>query len=111
MPQSHHQSPAENQEGNIRGYNSMETQNRPSRENGFFEKLLESISRERLRPYSVNSEINASVIAAYVWNIALCESLYPCLNSIEIALRNSIHDSASRHFGDEYWLLNHVKAK
>ena len=109
MPQSHHQSPAENQEGNIRGYNSMVTQNRPSRENGFFEKLLESISRERLRPYSVNSEINASVIAAYVWNIALCESLYPALNCLEIALRNSVHAAGTNQFNTEYWFNGRLR--
>ena len=81
----------------------MITQNRSLRENGFLEKLLESISGERLRPYSGNSEIIASVIAAYVWNIALCESLYPALNCLEIALRNSIHGAGTKQFNTEYW--------
>ena len=39
----------------------------------------------------------------YAWNIVLCESLYPSLNGVEIALRNSIHAAATAKFGTDFW--------
>lgn len=39
----------------------------------------------------------------YLWNMALCESLYPALQCLEVTLRNSIHDSATMAFGNPQW--------
>lgn len=41
-------------------------------------------------------EFNA--IARYLWNIALCEALYPTLQCFEVVLRNAIHDSLSMNY-------------
>lgn len=41
--------------------------------------------------------------AHYLWNIALCESLYPALQCLEVTLRNSIHDSATAAFCNPEW--------
>ena len=40
----------------------------------------------------------------YQINMLYCESLYPSLHSLEIALRNSIDLSLSEHYG-RYWLI------
>lgn len=43
------------------------------------------------------------IMARYLWNVQLCEALYPSLNFIEIVLRNQVEAAISRHFG-EGWL-------
>ena len=45
-------------------------------------------------------------LSTYLWNLALCESLYPSLHGIEVSLRNSIHDTASSKFGNELWFTS-----
>ena len=70
----------------------------------YLDQLRRAISEQRIGPY--RRQASDSVLRAYglyAWNIALCESLYPVLNGLEIALRNSIHDAATAEFGDEYW--------
>lgn len=47
-------------------------------------------------------------LATYLWNLALCEGLYPSLHGIEVALRNSIHDAASEKFSNEFWFTSHL---
>lgn len=47
---------------------------------------------------------DAEVLARYVWNICLCEALYPSLQNLEIALRNSIHSVAESTFANPNWL-------
>ena len=70
----------------------------------FFFSLKSVISEQRIGPYRVNVTDSELVIyARYAWNLALCESLYPALNGLEIALRNGIHNAATYRFGDEYW--------
>ena len=49
--------------------------------------------------------------AAHVWNIALCESLYPALHAFELSLRNRIHQVALRHFGSEDWFEGRLKTQ
>jgi hypothetical protein len=73
---------------------------------GDFSTLLrKAISHERLDAYhqrgTDGSDLN--LFAHYVWNIALCESLYPALQGLEVALRNSIHDAASAAYQTERW--------
>ena len=77
----------------------------------FLNRLQEGISRGRLEPYLNGKRSLQESFGLYLWNVALCESLYPCLNSIEIALRNAIHDAASSNFGDEYWFLTRLFGK
>ena len=72
--------------------------------------LTECISDDRLRPYlSRNVQDPLAALGAYAWNIALCESLYPALNGIEVALRNSINNAAVREFNDEHWFRSRVR--
>ena len=67
--------------------------------------LLSSISEDRLRPYKGidNGEDEADWYARYFWNIALGESLYPLLQVLEIALRNSLNAAISNERNTENW--------
>lgn len=71
----------------------------------FSELLRKAISHERLEAYrqrgTGDSDLN--LFAHYAWNITLCESLYPTLQGLEVALRNSIHDAATAEYRTEFW--------
>ena len=75
-----------------------------------FSELQRALSHSRLEPYLSQSPQRemAESFGIYLWNLALCESLYPALHGIEIALRNSIHDAASRKFGSKFWFASHL---
>lgn len=75
-----------------------------------FGELQRALSSNRLEPYlsqSTQPDMDAA-LATYLWNLALCESLYPSLHGIEVSLRNSIHDTASSKFGSEFWFTSHL---
>jgi len=42
-------------------------------------------------------------VALYLWNMALCGSLYPLLHCTEVALRNAIHDALYDVTGNRRW--------
>lgn len=42
-------------------------------------------------------------IARYGWNVMLAESLYPTLQTLEVALRNTIHQAACRAYHSDMW--------
>ena len=71
----------------------------------FFSLLLETISETRIAPYRQEHETpnDLTCYARYLWNTALSESLYPGLQGLEVALRNSIHRAISTEFGNEDW--------
>ena len=71
--------------------------------------LCKSISDDRFRPYlSRNMQDERAALADYAWNIALSESLYPSLHTLEVTPRNSIHNVVTHEFGDEYWFKSYV---
>ena len=68
------------------------------------ENLSKAISEERLNPYKQYAEDNSIVpFARYLWNTALGESLYPGLQTLEITLRNSLHQAVTADRGTENW--------
>ena len=70
----------------------------------FFSNLTLSISKDRFTPYySASGQSDSEAYGIYAWNLALCESLYPALNSLEISLRNGINDAVSQEFGIVDW--------
>ena len=75
----------------------------------YFSEFQKAVSAERLKPY-LNDADDTQAFALYLWNIALCESFYPCFNGLEIALRNSLHISFSTKFGTEFWFIGRLKA-
>ena len=69
----------------------------------FANSLLQSISESRFGPYRRPGTSDADGFARYLWNVALGESLYPVLQGLEVALRNSIQDAAAQAFGGSHW--------
>jgi ribosomal protein S16 len=69
----------------------------------FFESIEKAISTERLSPYGRDNPGPCAVMARYLWNIAICESLYSPLQMCEVALRNSIHATMSEIFKVGTW--------
>jgi hypothetical protein len=69
----------------------------------FYEKLCEALSFDRLSVYGQDNPGPGVVMARYLWNIAVCESLYSPLQMCEVALRNAIHAAMSALYGQEKW--------
>ncbi len=72
-------------------------------------KNLDIISHERFKGYErriIQKNGSCSILdfyAYYNWNTALSESFYTSLQTLEVALRNSIHNHASSHFDSDQW--------
>lgn len=69
----------------------------------FVDALSASIPPVRLQRYEDPSGQPIEHIANYFWNIALSESLYPCLHAVELALRNSLDQTFARHHHQRDW--------
>ncbi|VAW57192.1 hypothetical protein MNBD_GAMMA07-1994 [hydrothermal vent metagenome] len=71
----------------------------------FSDQLTIALSPERLNAYKdrITSNGQLNLFSHCAWNIALSESLYPSLQTLEIALRNTIHVSASTYFKRDDW--------
>lgn len=77
----------------------MQAQNRKPR-------LIMRISRERLSSYgNLDQDPLEQIMAKYLWNFALSESLYQSLHWLEVSLRNNIFLAASGAWGSS-WLTN-----
>lgn len=60
-------------------------------------------SAERLNKYKINgSDTDNEVIARYLWNIALAESIYPSIAIFEVNLRNNIYNSISKNLKEDW---------
>ena len=53
------------------------------------------LARVRLSTYRPAGGTDEEMLVNYLWNMALCEALYPCLNTLEVSLRNGLHHAAS----------------
>lgn len=69
----------------------------------FFQKLEAILAPERLDAYRRDGVSPETTLARYLWNMALCESLYSPLQIAEIALRNSVHRCLTTRTGTERW--------
>ena len=66
--------------------------------------LQTPLSPARLARYQRSpSEPPERALARYVWNIRLAEALYPSLNNLEVALRNSLHAELTRQHGPHWY--------
>jgi hypothetical protein len=72
--------------------------------------LYAALSNERLSSYARAGTNYHAAIGTYLWNMALCEALYPVLQGLEIVLRNTLDTAiadrypVTAHFGIESWL-------
>jgi len=69
----------------------------------FFQSVESILAPERLDAYRQDGADPAVTFARYLWNMALCESLYSPLQIAEIVLRNSLHGCLSARFGGAAW--------
>jgi len=67
--------------------------------------LKKSISSERLNGYLSRGASDENILSHYAWNIALCESLYPSLQCLEVVLRNSLYEAVANRKGNN-WISN-----
>ena len=69
----------------------------------YFDDLQDALSGPRIERYRSKNGTNLETAINYFWNISLCEALYPCLNALEITLRNAIHIAATAAYKSEFW--------
>ena len=71
----------------------------------FARQLRRAVSNERLEGYVARGAVagDDNLFSHYAWNIALAESLYPSLQCLEVALRNSMHMAISQRCGRQDW--------
>jgi hypothetical protein len=69
----------------------------------FYKKLEAALSSERLSAYGQDNPGPCIVMARYLWNIAICETLYSPLQMCELALRNAIHAAMTACYGQLGW--------
>jgi hypothetical protein len=68
-----------------------------------YDQIIQTLAPERLGAYGTDNDEPQLILARYLLNMALCESLYSPLQMAEIALRNSIHRELSIHFDTTEW--------
>lgn len=63
-------------------------------------------SRARLEAYRIRpTDGIGEILINYYWNIALCEALYPVLQTIEVVLRNHLWKAISNYTHNSKWLI------
>ncbi len=71
---------------------------------GFFSKFERMVSKPRLDSYKETGGTEHDALCRYLWNIALCESLYPSFQILEVGFRNAVHSEIAKHADDPEWL-------
>ncbi|MGH7966910.1 MAG: hypothetical protein ACRERD_34660 [Candidatus Binatia bacterium] len=69
----------------------------------FVESLHLPIPQIRLERFRTEPACHLHMLTNYFWDIALAESLFPTLHSVELALRNTIHATLTDRYGTEEW--------
>ncbi len=69
----------------------------------FFDNLLQALAAERLDAYRHDQAEPHIALARYLWNMALCESLYSPLQMVEVGLRNALQRALEKHFRTAHW--------
>ncbi|STX55496.1 hypothetical protein ACNVED_17065 (plasmid) [Legionella sp. D16C41] len=72
-------------------------------QNELLDELLIIFSKQRFEGYLTKSLNTTEALVNYSWNIELCQGLYPFIQILEIALRNSLHQSITVLFDREDW--------
>jgi len=86
--------------------------------NAILDELKAALSIERLSTYEkLSSGDREKAIGLYLWNIALSEALYGPIQTLEVVVRNSLHNCLATTFGTNwyesitYCLAGHLKEK
>lgn len=98
---------AQSGRGSSEAYEASLLQRETPHNHHFCGQLVSHMSTERVGAYAVSTqEMDTEpklVMSRYMLNMALCESLYPALQTCEVALRNAIHTHLATHLGREDW--------
>ena len=68
-----------------------------------FRQIEQHLNSERLNAYRRDGADDATTLARYLSNMALCETLYGPLQMAEVTLRNALHTSLTAKTGTDTW--------
>ena len=69
----------------------------------FNHRIEKAVSTPRLKAYRSEASSDEHAWALYRWNINLAAAVAPLAADLEVALRNTIHDRLTDHFGRPDW--------
>jgi hypothetical protein len=69
----------------------------------FVAELYLALSQDRLEAYRPVGGTDLDMLTNYFWNIDLVEALVPSMHAVELALRNSLHNALTVHYGTDMW--------
>jgi hypothetical protein len=70
------------------------------------QELQKHFTSYHFQNYCVESDDFTDALDIYQINIQLCEAFYPCFHTIEITLRNSIHNVLKEKHGQDWFSCN-----
>ena len=75
-------------------------------ENFVIQNIIDGLSKDRLEKYLKESDGDGNIaFSLYEKNTRLSESFYTPIQGFEVLLRNKVHQSISKAFGDD-WLIS-----
>ncbi len=77
----------------------------PEQVNSFVD-LKRALSARRLESYRPPGASDEKTVQTYLWNAAISEALFPMLQQLEVAFRNTLHQSIGAAWGNSEWLMN-----
>lgn len=69
----------------------------------FVRDLEQAFDPGRLAPYYPADGNQLAMVTTYFWNVALCKELYLSLGTVEVTMRNAIHNTLTAHFDTPGW--------
>lgn len=69
----------------------------------FLAKFLEAVLEQRFTAF-VDGATPQVGLARYLWNIQLCEAVYPVFHTLEVGLRNAVHREVGKYLNVPDWL-------
>jgi hypothetical protein len=70
----------------------------------FYDTITHALASERMEAYRQHDGAEPKVcLARYIWNMALCETLYSPLQMAEVALRNAMHQALAARYHTADW--------
>ena len=75
----------------------------------FCQDITPFISATRWAAFSEPGDADWETLARYLWNARLCEAFYPALQTLEVCLRNTLHQHIGVHHGNPRWLSSRCR--
>jgi hypothetical protein len=79
----------------------------PPQDQSFID-LQRALSPKRLESYRPKGASDKATVSMYFWNALLSEALCPMLQQLEVAFRNTLHQSIGGAWGNTQWLMNGI---